>query len=244
MLGRPVGHTALPGAVAAWAAERGANVVLAPVSLAPSALPDFLAALREMDNCDGAVVTAPMKQAANGLMDSLSDAARIAEAVNVVRRDASGALAGDNTDGLGMRRALADAGFAPEGARILVFGCGGAGSAIAAALAAGRIDLCDPSAPRAEALAARLGARVVPPPETVAAYDLVVNATPVGSSGAELVHDLAGLRPDAVVADTVANAEAFLDRARAAGCRTVSGTAMAEAQMPLVLDAFGWRGAP
>ena len=242
MLGHPVAHTALPGEVAARAATRSADVMLVPLPLRREALPAFLSLLRGLDNCDGAVLTAPLKHDATGLCDTVAPVARKAGAVNLIRRDAAGTLVGDNSDGLGMRRALAAVGFDPAGAHILILGSGAAGAAIAAALRGGDIDLCDRDADRAEAVAARIGGRAIAPPARVAGYDLVLNATPVGVDGEGKVHGLSGLRAGAVAADVLAGPTPFLAQARAAGARTVDGREMALAQMPAILDAFGWGG--
>jgi outer membrane protein TolC len=99
-----------------------------------------------------------------------------------------GTLLGDMFDGTGFVRGLAHKGFVVRGARCLVAGAGGVGSAIAASLAAagaGTIALLDLRAATAEALAGRL--RKHYPSLDVrlagndpAGYDLVVNGTPLG----------------------------------------------------------------
>ena len=75
-----------------------------------------------------------------------------------------------------------------EGARVLVVGSGGVGSAIAASLAAAGVAemaLFDTSAASAEALAGRLRAHypelaVTTGSKDPAGFDLIVNATPLG----------------------------------------------------------------
>lgn len=72
----------------------------------------------------GINVTAPHKMAVMEYIDEISDDARLMGSVNtVVNRD--GKLYGYNTDSEGFYMALANAGIKVEGARILVFGCGG-----------------------------------------------------------------------------------------------------------------------
>ncbi|MBR9764175.1 MAG: shikimate dehydrogenase [Rhodobacteraceae bacterium] len=247
MIGHPIAHTAMPAGVNAWAHDSGADVLMAPVDVRPEALAEFVAALRVTGNCDGAVVTAPHKIAMAALVDELTPAARLVGAANVVIRHADGRLTGDNTDGAGFVAALRGAGVPVTGQRALLFGCGGAGASIAAALVAagiGALDLVDPDAGRAGALAGALGAvaQVIPAPDSVAGHDLVINATAIGLDGVSAVHPLTGLRPDALAGDVVTKPPItpFLRQAEALGAGIQPGSAMALAQIPLVLRLFGW----
>lgn len=247
MIGHPIAHTAMPAAVNKWAFESDSDVLMAPVDIAPEALPAFIEGLRRTANCDGAVVTAPHKIAMAALVDELTPAARLVGAANVVIRDADGRLTGDNTDGAGFVAALREAGAAPEGQGVLIFGCGGAGASIAAALVAAGVawlDLVDPDEEKAATLAAALGpeARVVAVPDSLAPYDLVINATAIGLDGVSAVHPLTGLRPEATAGDVVTKPPVtpFLRQAEALGARIQPGHAMALAQIPLVLRLFGW----
>ena len=247
MIGHPIAHTAMPAGVNTWAHDSGTDAIMAPVDVAPEALSDFIAALRSIANCDGAVVTAPHKVAMAEMVDVLTPAARLVGAANVVIRAPDGQLTGDNTDGAGFVAALREAGADPMGQRALLFGCGGAGASIAAALVAAgvaRLELVDPDAAKATTLAEALGPSVlrVAVPESVEAHDLVINATAIGLDGASAVHPLTGLRPGATVGDVVTKPPVtpFLRQAEALGARIQPGSAMALAQIPLVLRLFGW----
>ena len=93
------------------------------------------------------------------LLDMQSPAVRIAGSCNAVRRERRRPLVGDMFDGEGFVRGLRRKGCAIDGARALVVGAGGVGSAIAASLAAAgaaAIGLHDARAEAAEALAERL----------------------------------------------------------------------------------------
>lgn len=247
MIGHPIAHTAMPAGVNTWAHDSGTDAIMAPVDVAPEALAGFIAALRGTANCDGAVVTAPHKVAMAALVDDLTPAARLVGAANVVIRGADGRLTGDNTDGAGFVAALREAGADPAGQRALLFGCGGAGASIAAALVAAdvaRLELVDPDTAKAEALARALGPTVQPVcvPDSVAAHDLVINATAIGLDGHSSVHPLTGLRPESTAGDVVTKPPVtpFLRQAEAMGARIQPGSAMALAQIPLVLRLFGW----
>ncbi|MCA1334229.1 shikimate dehydrogenase family protein [Pseudooceanicola marinus] len=247
MIGHPIAHTAMPAGVNTWAHDSGIDALMAPVDVPPGALAGFVAALRSTANCDGAVVTAPHKVALTALVDDLTPAARLVGAANVVIRNTDGRLTGDNTDGAGFVAALREAGADPSGRHALLFGCGGAGASIAAALVAAgvaRLELVDPDAARARTLADALGPSVQPVtvPESVEAHDLVINATAIGLDGTSVVHPLTGLRPGATAGDVVTKPPVtpFLRQAEVLGARIQPGSAMALAQIPLVLRLFGW----
>ncbi len=247
MIGHPVAHTALPDAMARWAQQHARDVVFCPVDMTPDAFVPFLAAMRGMQNCAGAVVTAPHKQAVTALMDDLTPTARLTGIANVVLRQQDGSLTGDNTDGAGFVAAMQARGSAPAGQRGIVFGCGGAGAAIAAALVKGGIAhlaLVDSDTEKAIDLAARLGAPCVATDfvASVAGFDLVVNATATGLDGQSLVHPLTGLVGGTLVADVVTKppVTAFLQRAQQGGATIQTGADMARAQLPLIVARFGW----
>lgn len=247
MIGHPVAHTAMPKGVNAWAAETGTDAMMAPADVSPEAFAEFVDMMRKLPNCDGAVVTAPHKQMAASLVDQLTPTARLVGAANVVIRRTDGRLIGDNTDGAGFVAALEAAGAGPGGQRAIVFGCGGAGASIGAALVGAgvaQLDLVDSDEERARSLASQLGAVAagVGAPQSLDAYDLVVNATAVGLDGVSLVHPLSGLKQRAMVADVVTKPAMtpLLLKAEKAGARIQTGSQMALAQIPLIIRLFAW----
>jgi shikimate dehydrogenase len=154
-------------------------------------------------------------------------------------------------DGTGFVRGLARKGFEVRGARCLVAGAGGVGSAIAASLAAagaGAIALHDLRDATAEALAGRL--RKHYPSLDVrlagndpAGYDLVVNGTPLGmEAGDPLPFDVARLDARTFVGEVVMKHEItpLLAAARARGCRYQVGTDMLFEMIPAYLEFFGF----
>ncbi len=127
-----------------------------------------------------------------------------------------GTLLADMFDGTGFVRGIARKGFEVRGARCLVVGAGGVGSAIAASLAAagvGAIALFDTDRGSAEALAGRLrqalsGARRASGRSDPAGYDLVVNGTPLGMKpGDPLPFDVSRLEPRTFVGEVVMKQE-------------------------------------
>ena len=121
--------------------------------------------------------------------DRLGATATCIGALNALRREADGSWTGDMFDGAGFVRGAERKGERVRGRRVALFGAGGAGSAIACALAgAGRasIDIIDPDAgtrrrARREAAAGvSRRARWRPRRRKPRDVDMIVNASPVG----------------------------------------------------------------
>jgi shikimate dehydrogenase len=138
-----------------------------------------------------------------------------------------------------------------SGARALVVGCGGVGSAIAASLAGrgrGELALHDVDTASARALASRVGAhypgvRVLVEGNDPAGFDLVVNATPLGmNAGDPLPMDVSRLDRGTFAAEVVMKTEmtAFLAAAQARGCRVQVGSDMLFEMIPPYLEFFGF----
>lgn len=221
---------------------------LETLELTVDALPELLTAARRFGFA-GLNITHPCKQAVIPLLDDLSPDARALGAVNTVVLGRDGRAVGHNTDWSGFaeafRRNLSDA----RRNRVVQFGAGGAGAAVAHALltlGVGELSIVDTDRARAERLAqdlcGRFGTgRTRAADDTVAAVrgaDGIVNATPLGMAkypGMPLARTL--LRPDLWVADIVyfPLETELLRNARAAGCRTMGGGGMAVFQ---AADAF------
>ena len=158
-LGYPTEAFKAPMIYNPWFAKSGVDAVVVPMGVQTADYPGVLASLARITNLRGALVTMPHKVRTASLLDVRSPAVEIAGSCNAVRRDADGRLVGDLFDGEGFVRGLRRKGCVVDGARALVVGAGGVGSAIAASLAqaaAGSIVLFDVRADAAEALAARL----------------------------------------------------------------------------------------
>lgn len=228
----------------------GANVVVVPMACREGRLPEVLRAVFSLDNVRGALITMPHKLAVVGLLDEASPAVRISGACNAVRRLPDGRLAGDMFDGEGFVRGLRGQGMQPAGARALVVGCGGVGSAIAASLAAAgaaSLVLHDVRPGAAQALADRLrryhpGLHVRAGEPDPAGAALVVNATPLGMEPDDpLPLDVSRLDPGTFVGEVVMRSHEtpFVARARARGCRVQVGTDMLFEMIPPYLEFFG-----
>src|SRR4029453_9450972 len=85
-------------------------------------------------NVDGILVTMPHKFTAFAHCATSSERAKMLGGVSVIRRNPDRTWHGDMLDVLAFVKAHTDHGAQPEGARVLLVGAGGAGSAIAIAL--------------------------------------------------------------------------------------------------------------
>ena len=125
VIGHPIAHSKSPVIHAAFARETGEDIVYERI-LAP--LDGFVAAVEAFAAAGGKGlnVTLPFKLEAHALARTLSARARIAGAVNTLRRE-NDAWYGDNTDGVGLVRDLAqNLGTALGGRDVLILGAGGA----------------------------------------------------------------------------------------------------------------------
>ena len=166
--------------------------------------------------------------------------------VSVIRRNPDGTWHGDMLDGLAFVKAQKDHGAQPKGARVLLIGAGGAGSAIAIALLeAGVRELIIHDADESRTatpfnLLSDLGhGRVSAGPPDPAGCDLVCNATPMGmEDGDPLPVDAALLTSSMFVGDVIAGhgVTPFLKAAEAAGCKKANGAHMVEAAQDVMAD--------
>lgn len=230
--------------------QAGINAVVVPFGCRADDFPALLKSLFSLSNIRGALITMPHKVSTVALLDDVTPTVKVAGACNAVRRDADGRLVGDMFDGAGFVRGVQRKGLVLQGARVLVVGCGGVGSAIAASLAGagiGAIALYDVNALSAQALGERLnasypGIEVRTGSNDPAGFDLVVNATPMGmNEGDPLPMDVSRLQAHTFVGEVVMRAEmtAFLSAAQARGCRVQIGSDMLFEQIPAYLEYFG-----
>ncbi len=206
-----------------------------------AALATVFAGLKAIRNLDGILVTMPHKRAALSLVDGLHDTAADVGAVNIVRREPGGRWVAANFDGLGCVLGMRWDGIEPAGRRVLIVGAGGAGRAIAFAVAqagAAKLTISDQD----EATAFHLSEAVqtaVPHCETRPGsadpdgYEIVVNATPLGMKPDDpLPLDPGRLNSQAALVDIVTKSDPTPLRMEAGrrGCKVQGGSAMHEGQ--------------
>jgi shikimate dehydrogenase len=232
--------------------------------------PETLAARLEVfrqDKIAGFNVTIPHKVKVLALLDTVSDEARVLQAVNTVVRQPEGLLHGMNTDVAGFLQGIPEAVRAtlPE-TDVLVLGGGGAARAVAAGLLKSgarsltfRVRNCPASqsllavCEDLKALYASSARCEVVAWETVSElsrYGMVVNTTPVGMAKAGVAEpampltdaEIATLRPEAFVYDLIYRPRQtpLLVACEAHGCRVEDGLVMLLHQGVLAFQA--WTG--
>ena len=228
----------------------GVNARVMPMGCRPEDFAPFLRALFTLTNLRGALITMPHKVSTVALLHRATPAVEVAGACNAVRRGPDGRLEGDMFDGEGFVRGVLRKGLVLDGARALVVGSGGVGSAIAASLAAAglaAISLFDVNTAACDGLGARLRKHyprlhLRTGANDPAGHDLVVNATPMGMNDGDLLPmDMARIAPTSFVGEVVMKREmtAFLRTAQDRGCRIQVGSDMLFEQIPAYLEFFG-----
>ncbi len=240
VVGRPVAHSISPAMHNAAFKEAGLDAVYLP--LAAADFTDFLNFADAM-GIEGASVTAPFKEDAFAAAAESDPVSRRIRAVNTLRR-VNGRWAAYNSDVAGFLKPLL-ARMSVEGRRTTIMGAGGAARAAAEALhaAGARVSIVARDRERAKEAARLTGAASADWPPLPGSWDVLVNATPVGTAPdvdasplpegpltGELVYDLVYNPPQTQL----------LKDARASGCQTLGGLEMLVAQAELQFE--WWTG--
>ena len=241
IIGKPVGHSLSPRIHNAAFSAAAMNAVYMPMEVQDAIA--FMRRMvhpntRELDwNLRGLSVTAPHKATVMQCLDGIDGSAQDIGAVNTIIAE-DDHLLGYNTDAEGfvlpLRTKLGDL----RDARCAVIGSGGAARAVLWALrkAGAEATLVARNRQRANDLAQRFKAACPPQrPEKFSGFDVVINATPMGTRGVTVnetpatAEQLRGVR---LAYDLVYNPSEtrFLREARAVGCDTLSGIEMLLAQ--------------
>ncbi len=180
VVGDPIAHSLSPAIMNA--AFRRENVNAVYVALHAKTLKDLLTCVREIP-IHGISVTMPYKEAILPHLDNTDAHTTKIGACNTVVRAQDGKLYGFNTDAAGIVRPLERRLNTLEGARILVIGAGGAARAAVFGLKerGSEVYILNRTAAPARKLAHQAHARIVKRPDLKKlAFDVIINATPVG----------------------------------------------------------------
>ena len=225
VFGHPVAHSLSPRIHAAFARQSGIDLRYEAVDATLEGFFDALQAFADAGG-SGANVTLPLKQSAFALSATTTARAQRAGAVNTLAR-LDGQWHGDNTDGAGLVRDLAERHRIDlRQRRTLLLGAGGAARGIAPSLldaGIGELFIANRSPERADALADTLGQpgrvhpRYIDDLRALGEFDLIVNATSATREGAlpALPMSLLGPRTTAVDLSYGEAAIPFLAWARA-----------------------------
>jgi shikimate dehydrogenase len=252
ILGFPIAHVRAPRVYNPAFEAAGLDWCLVPLGVHPDDLAATLAQLARVENIVGLNVTIPHKAAAFALCSRVGPEALRTGVANTLRREPDGSWAGESFDGFGFVEAARRHGMLRPGRPALIVGTGGAGTAIAFALAAAGVKdlvLVNREPERAGKLARELRdadpqVRVRLGLEHAADAGLAVNATSLGlHAGDPLPFDPAQLQPGTAVFDIIAARDTELMAAsQACGLPTLGGRPMIDHQVSAQI-AF-WRGEP
>jgi shikimate dehydrogenase len=248
-IGDPVLQVQAPHLMNEVFAKAGSNAVMVPFQISAQAVGGVIEALKSVSNFAGLLATIPHKFEVLTHADNVSAIAEAACCANALRREQDGSWSAENFDGIGFVTGMIEAGYSVEGKLISIYGAGGAGSSIGAALldaGAAGLRVCDVVPLRAEQLCERLerrwsGKAMVASEGHHLNADIVVNATPTGLCQTDpLPFALDGVNPDTVVAEIIMKpAETrLLAEARARGLRTQPGFGMLAPQIGLYRKFF------
>ena len=249
IIGDPIAQAGSPALFNTAFRRRGWSAVLVPLGVKATDLTTTLQGLRGIGNLHGLVLTTPHKVAAVSLVDSIGAQARLVGSINAIRCGRDGRWHGENFDGLGCLRGLEVAGHSVAGRRVLVVGTGGAGAAVAAAIARegpSSLRLYDVNAVRAGHICAVLrsifgNVSIEVGPPDLGGIDILINCTPLGMEGTPgLSVDVEGLVPGLLVADLVIEPEMteLLQAASSRSCIVHPGLRTLEGQVDALCTFF------
>lgn len=249
--GWPIHHSLSPILMNAWLAASPADGVYTAFEVHPGQAELAFRAIPAL-GLRGLNVTAPLKEIALKVADTVSPTAQAIGAANLlVHRD--GLLQADNTDALGFLAACREAGFALNRGPVLVIGAGGAARAVVHALERSRIAeirLTNRTQDRSKQLKAELarGAIVFDweyRQDAAREAGVIINTTRAHEGDDRMIdwRALAG-HPHAVDLNYGGGLGGFLNGAKAAGLQTMDGIAMLIGQARPSFEALYGRKAP
>lgn len=250
LVGDPLSTAKSPQLLNRLFIEQHADATCVPFRVKGDDLPAFVGGARAMGNLSGMLVTMPHKERMLAFVDELDSTARQVGALNVIRCEADGRWVGAIFDGVGCVLGMQWEDNHPADKSVLLVGAGGAGRAIAFAVAsagASKLTISDVDERRADDLAAAVAAatscntRSGPPDPQ--GFEVVINATPLGMKADDAMPvDPERLAPGAIVVDIVNSEEPTPLRraAHARGCRTQDGGPMHQGQALYALHFLGF----
>jgi shikimate dehydrogenase len=249
ILGDPIAQAGSPILFNTAFRQRGWTAAMVPFHVTAEAFPETLQGLRGVRNLRGLILTTPHKTAALSMVDSIGPEARLVRSINAIRCREDGKWLGENFDGLGCVRGLLSAGHVLTDRRILLVGTGGAGRALAAAVARENPkELClyDIDTKALTQIATdlrnafpelRLSTHDPDPND----FDILINCTPLGMAATPgLPVDCGRLRSGTLVVDLVIEPEMtpLLAAAKARGCLVQPGRRTLEGQVDAICGFF------
>ena len=235
VFGDPIEHSMSPKMHNAAFTDLGMDCEYHAFRVGRESLRDALIGAKAM-GFGGVNLTVPLKEEALNIVDADPLAAMIG-AVNTV--NFKDGMRGYNTDGIGAKRALADAGVDVAGSKVLIVGAGGAARAIGFQFANDGADITIANRTEKRALdlahdvsnvGTAQGTGLTDLKSLIAKADILINTTTVGMhpNTDQTIATADDMHPDLTVFDIVYNPlETRLQReAKAAGATAVNGVMM------------------
>ena len=230
VVGHPVTHSLSPAMHNAGFAALGLDAAYVPFDVTRL---DGLKDLARAIDLRGLSVTIPFKLDVLPLLDVIAPEAHAAGAVNTIAIS-DGRWVGRNTDADGFLAPLRRRISSLTGVRAAILGAGGAARAAGLALrdAGAIVTVCARRADAGQVVADAIGARAGEWPPRRGSWDLLVNATPVGSRALPDEIPFGGPFDGTLVYDLVYDPDptALMQAAQAQGCSTLGGLDMLVAQ--------------
>ena len=236
IIGDPIIQAKSPATFGNYFKANNIAAVMVPLHVSADYLATTLQGLRRVQNFAGAVITIPHKPLAYSLADHHGPMAAATRTANVVVPSGEDQWTSEMFDGIGLIAALEKRNIAVAGLSVLLFGAGGAGTAVAVALeklgGVASISIVDPDQARAETLAAQLGNGTVARPDPEG-YQMIVNASPVGMRSDDVPFDASRCAPGTIVCDAIMDPPKtrMLQEAEERGCIIVEGLEMLHGQV-------------
>lgn len=250
IVGDPIEQVKSPAVYSDRFAELGLPAIMFPLHVRAGDLEALVPQLETVRNLDGILVTSPHKISLAAHCRSLGPAAECVGAVNAMRRAPSGGWHGDLFDGVGFVAGARRQGIELKRRRVLQFGAGGVGSAIAYQLAVAgvaSIRIADPMVERSQRLCTRMHDRFPGLDVTEAGgnslegVDMVINASTVGIGGSPgLPGPLPEFHPYMAVGEVNVTGQGteLIRRARDAGLLWCDGAHLHAGQLDAILAFF------
>ncbi|QII38297.1 shikimate dehydrogenase [Rouxiella badensis] len=248
IIGDPIAQASAPLMINAAILEKQIpDTLMIPLHISSLGLQTAVNGLKCIQNFRGAIITMPHKQHALSLIDSASESAMAIGGCNVIRRNSQGQLHGDMLDGEGFVSSLLKRGIDVTGKRVYLAGTGGAGSAIAYAMAAkqvGELIIYNRTPDKSDNLISKLlyrypGVNIYSGSSDPEQVDIAINATSVGmGENKNIPFSIEKLGNKTVVCDIVIfpDKTPLLCLAEQHGLPIQTGRAMLAAQIELMLD--------
>ncbi|MDI6781179.1 MAG: shikimate dehydrogenase [bacterium] len=257
IIGDPVNHSRSPQMHNAAFNHLNLNMVYVPFHVRQESLGQAIKGMKALGMV-GLNVTVPHKIEVMKYLDEISPAAGIIGAVNTIYVH-DNRLIGDNTDGHGFVRALAeDEGISITGKNVVILGSGGSARAIGYALlknGASRLIFCNRTASRAEKMAESFqtpgvfvaGMGIIDSMVEITQSDILINTTSVGMKQDEpLLINPAWIKKGQIVCDIIYSPlqTLLLQEAEKRGARVINGLGMLVHQGALSFEIWTEHSAP